>query len=104
MDFGEGAIIQLLIQPTGDRGRKKGQDYVANKKKKEADPEKTTYSHDPKEMESITTKTEKSGFRTSLRIVVSAPNEQIANSHLSTLRRRMPNFLRPTTDFRQLKF
>jgi len=103
MDFGEGAIIQLLIQPTGDRWRKKGQDYVANKKKKEADPEKTTYSHDPKEMESITTKTEKPGFRTSLRIVVSAPNEQIANSHLSNIKAAYAQFSSPYNRFSTAK-
>lgn len=92
MDYGEGAIVQFLVQPTGDGWKNKGKNYIADKKKKESDPEKTSYSHDPKEMESITSKTEKPGFRTSLRVVVSAPNDEIAKSHLNNIKAAFAQF------------
>lgn len=82
---GEGAIIQIIIQPTGKGWQKKGRSYVANQKKKEADPDKASYSHDPKEMEAINTKSDKPGFKVSIRIVVSSPNDYTADSHLNNL-------------------
>ncbi len=85
MDYGEGAIIQLLLQPMHSGWKKKARDFISSEKKREADPEKATYSHDPKEMESISAKTEKNAFRVAIRIVVSAPNEHIADSHLNNI-------------------
>ncbi len=82
---GEGAMIQVLIQPASKKWQKQGRSYVANEKKREADPEKATYGHDPKEMEAVTGKTEKPGFQVSIRIVVSSPNEYSAQSHLSNI-------------------
>lgn len=85
MGDGEGAIIQFLLQPEGDGWRKKGKAFIASEKKRESDPEKTTFSHDPKEAESISTKVEKPGFRLSLRVVVSSPEQYNADSHLSNI-------------------
>lgn len=83
---GEGAIIQVLIQPTDKNWQKKARSYVSNQKKKESDPDKASYSHDPKEMEAITSKAEKPGFKVSIRIVVSSPNDYTAESHLNNLK------------------
>ena len=85
MDYGEGAIIQLLLQPIGNSWKEKARSFVSSEKKREADPEKATYSHDPKQMESITNKTEKNAFRVAMRIVVSAPNDHLAESHLNNI-------------------
>lgn len=85
MGEGEGAVIQLLISPEGKRWQKKGRGYVKSEKKREADPEKATYGHDPKEMEAVTTKVEKPGFRVSIRVVVSAQNYHNAESHLNNI-------------------
>lgn len=82
---GEGAIIQIVLQPRGKGWQKKGRSYVASQKKREADPDKATYGHDPKEMEAITTKVEKPGFRVAIRIVVSSPSEYTAESHLNNI-------------------
>ena len=82
---GEGAIIQLLLQPTSKRWQKQGRSFVANEKKREADPDKATYGHDPKEMEAVGGKVEKPGFRVSMRIVVSSPHEHAAESHLNNI-------------------
>lgn len=85
MSQGEGAIVQLLIQPEGKGWKKQGSSFVSSQKKREADPDKATYSHDPKQIEAINTKLEKPGFRVSLRVVVSAGSDQIAESHLNNI-------------------
>jgi hypothetical protein len=85
MDYGEGAIVQMLLQPLGNGWKKKARGYISTEKKREADPEKATYSHDPKEMEAVSSKTEKNAFRVSLRVVVSAPSDHIAESHLNNI-------------------
>jgi hypothetical protein len=38
MDYGEGAIIQLLLQPIGASWKKKARDFISKEKKREADP------------------------------------------------------------------
>lgn len=85
MDYGEGAIIQFLLQPVGNSWKKKARAYISKEKKREADPEKASYNHDPKEMESISSKTEKPAFRVALRVVVSAPTDHVAESHLNNI-------------------
>ncbi len=85
MSDGEGAIVQFLIHPEGDGWRKKGRSVIANEKKRESDPEKSTFSHDPKEAEQISNKTDKAGFRVSIRVVVSAQQQYNADSHLSNI-------------------
>src|SRR5690606_5127307 len=56
MAMGEGAIIQFLLQPAPKKWQKKGRSYISNEKKREADPDKATYGHDPKEMEAVGSK------------------------------------------------
>lgn len=101
MDYGEGAIVQFLVQPAGSGWKKKGKDYISKEKKREADPEKATYSHDPKEMESISTKIEKPGFKVSLRIVVSAQNDHTADSHLNNIIGAFAQFTSPYNEFKK---
>src|SRR3989344_1984479 len=69
MQQGEGAIVQYVLQPAGEGWQRRGAGYLASTKKKEADPEKASYTHDPKSFDSIDTKLGKSGFRTAIRIV-----------------------------------
>jgi hypothetical protein len=85
MGEGEGAIVQILLKPEGKSWQNKGRKYIQNQKKREADPQKATYTHDPKEMESIGNKVEKPGFRVSIRVVVSSPSEYTAESHLNNI-------------------
>ncbi|NCS97629.1 MAG: DUF87 domain-containing protein, partial [Candidatus Pacebacteria bacterium] len=85
MGPGEGAVVQLLIQPLSRKWQDNGRSYVQKQKKREADPDKASYNHDPKEMEAITTKCEKVGFRVALRIVVSSPEEHTAESHINNI-------------------
>ena len=85
MSTGEGACLQILIKPAGKGWQDQGEKYIKKEKKREADPEKATYGHDPKEMESISTKTDKPGFVASMRVVVNAKDDNIANSHLDNI-------------------
>jgi hypothetical protein len=104
MSEGEGAILQILIHPTGSRWQKKGKSFIKNEKKREADPQKATYGHDPKEMEAISGKIEKPGFRTSIRIVVSSPNETAAESHLSNIKGAFAQFASAYNKFKKPQF
>ncbi len=99
MSDGEGAIVQFLIQPIGKRWQKKGRSYVSSEKKREADPDKATYGHDPKEMEAINAKTEKPGFKVVIRIVTSSPSSASAEMHLNNLVGAFEQFSSPYNSF-----
>lgn len=86
MGDGEGAIVQFLMEPASNKWQKTGKSYVSSSKNRESDPDKATYNHDPKEVESINTKVEKPGFNVAIRLVVSSPNEQTAQSHLKNIK------------------
>ncbi|HZZ98561.1 MAG TPA: hypothetical protein VFG51_01380, partial [Candidatus Saccharimonadia bacterium] len=59
MQQGEGAILQFVIQPESSKWQESGHNYLSSTKKKEADPEKASYSNDPKKLDSIETKVDK---------------------------------------------
>jgi hypothetical protein len=101
MSAGQGAVVQILLQPEGSRWQKKGRKVMSNEKKREADPEKATYSHDPKEMESIGNKLEKPGFRVSIRVVVSAPEQYQAESHLNNITGAFAQFTSAYNSFKK---
>jgi len=104
MSEGEGASLQILIRPESGRWKKKSRNYIKNEKKREADPQKATYGHDPKEMEAVTTKAEKPGFRTSIRLVVSSPQKESAESHLNNLVGAFAQFTSAYNEFWRLRF
>jgi hypothetical protein len=89
---GEGAIVQFLLEPASAGWQKGGKSYVSSSKKRESDPDKATYNHDPKEIESISSKVEKPGFNVAIRLVVSSPNEQTAQSHLNNVKAAFAQF------------
>jgi hypothetical protein len=101
MSDGEGAMVQFLLHPEGDGWRKKGRSYISSEKKRESDPEKTSFSHDPKEAEQIGNKVEKPGFRISIRVVVSAPDQFRADSHLSNITGAFAQFASAYNSFKK---
>jgi len=103
MGIGEGAIIQILMQPESKKWQNQGKSFVSSQKKRESDPNKATYSHDPKEMEVIGQKAEKPGFRVSIRIVVSAKEEYIADSHLNNIKGAFAQFSGPYNSFKKAR-
>lgn len=96
---GEGAILQILLEPAGDAWQNAGHKYVSSTKKRESDPDKASYDHDPKQIEAINNKTEKPGFNVAIRIVVSSPNEQTAQSHLNNIKAAFAQFKGPHNSF-----
>lgn len=85
MSDGEGAVIQILISPADGKWQKMGRSYVSSYKKDEADPEKASYSEDPRKLEAITMKSGKPGFNTTIRVVVSSTTKESADSHLANI-------------------
>ncbi len=103
MQSGEGGILQILLQPTGKSWQKKGKKYTSKEKKREADPDQASYKHDPKEMEAISDKTSRSGFRVSIRVVVSATNDAAADSHLNNMTGAFSQFRSTYNSFKKCK-
>jgi hypothetical protein len=85
MTDGEGAVIQFIFSPAGKEWQNAGESYVSNTKKSEANPETAKYQTDQKTYELIESKVSKPGFKTSIRIVVSSPEESSAKMHLKNL-------------------
>jgi hypothetical protein len=103
MSDGEGASLQILLKPTGRRWQKKGERHNQKQKKQEADPDTASYTHDPKEVEAINTKTSKPGFRISIRMVVSANNDVTAKAHLNNLIGAFSQFSSPHNQFKRAR-
>jgi hypothetical protein len=103
MGDGEGAIVQLVLEPAGAGWQHQGSSFVASTKRKESDPQKASYNNDPKKLDSIETKASKPGFVTSLRIVVSAKDITSANSHLANIVGAFAQFTGPNNGFKKAR-
>jgi hypothetical protein len=101
MGEGEGAMVQILLQPENRNWQSKGYSYMQSEKKREADPDKATYKHDPKKMETIDNKISKPGFRVTIRVVVSSPNQVSAQSHLNNIVGAFAQFASPQNRFKK---
>lgn len=85
MGEGEGATLQIIIQPAPTKWKKIGRNYIGSTKKNEASPEKASYKADSKELEAIENKISKPGFDVTVRIVVCSKTREAANAHLSNI-------------------
>ncbi len=92
MDDEEGAMVQILIRPADKSWKKHGKSYVTSVKKTESDPEKATFKTDSKSLERIDDKTSKTGFDTTIRIVVSAKSKEMAKNHLKNIKSAFSQF------------
>lgn len=104
MREGEGAVIQVLIQPTDGKWRSLGRSYISKTKKDESNPEKASYKVDPKSLEAIEQKTGKPGFNTVIRLVVSATTDEEAKMHLDNLLTSFGQFSSDHNHFTKVKF
>lgn len=95
MQEGEGAAIQILVQPTGGKWRNIGRSYISKVKKNEANPEKASFKVDQKSLEAIEQKTSKPGFNVVVRIVVSSGTKESADIHLENI---LSSFYQFTSD------
>ena len=86
MGEGEGAAIQILLQPADKKWKHEGKEHLSKTKKNEANPETAKYSSDSKELEAIENKISKPGFNAIVRLVVSSSSKEAAEAHLSNLK------------------
>ncbi len=100
----EGAVVQLIISPTGKEWQTQGKSYISQTKKAEADPEKAKYNIDPKELEQIENKCIKPGFETNINIVVSAQDKDKAENHLNNIVGTFSQFASDLNGFSQRKY
>ena len=101
---GEGAILQVLISPLSDKWRDKAQSYVTKEKESETSSEgKRARTIDHKALDSVMSKAEKLGWRVSIRVVVSAPDEFRAKSHLTNIIGAFAQFTAQYNSFTQNK-
>ena len=82
----EGAHIQMIIQPAGSKWKGKGRAWVARTKRSESNPDKASYKVDPKVIEAVDAKAAKSGFMTTIRIVVNSKDKDNAKAHLDNIK------------------
>lgn len=92
MHEGEGAAIQILIQPADNAWKKIGRSYIGGVKKAESNPDKASYKTDAKELEAVENKLNKPGFNTTVRVVVCAKTQEEANAHLSNIKGALTQF------------
>ena len=96
---GEGALLQIVITPAGNRWQKQGKGWVASKKKQESDPKQAKYNIDPKTYDAIENKCSKPGFVTDIRLVVVSPDKERAQSHLKEIIATFSQFQSPYNSF-----
>ncbi len=97
---GEGAILQFLIEPASDKWRSSTQSYVQKQKDSEMGSDgKKAKTVDHKALDAMQTKAEKMGFRVAMRVVVSAPDEYRAKSHLTNIVGALAQFTSPYNHF-----
>lgn len=101
---GEGAAIQILVQPTGGAWSSLGRSYISKTKKNEANPEKASFKVDQKTLEAIEQKTSKPGFNTVIRLVVSAATKEIADANLENLITSFHQFSSDHNHFSKVKY
>ncbi|MFH1186598.1 MAG: TraM recognition domain-containing protein [Candidatus Levyibacteriota bacterium] len=92
MAEGEGAAIQIIVEPAGSRWKKRGRSYIASTKKSEANPETAKYSSDSKELEGVENKISKPGFNVVIRMVVSSSTKESAEAHLNNIKNAFSQF------------
>jgi type IV secretory pathway TraG/TraD family ATPase VirD4 len=103
MQDGEGASIQILLQPAGGKWRSLGQKFLSSTKKNEANPEKASFSVDHKTMEQIEQKISKPGFNVVVRVVVSSHDHEQAEMHLHNIEASFHQFSSEQNHFGKAK-
>ena len=104
MGPGEGAVIQVIIQPTSSKWRSLGRSYISKVKKDESNPEKANFKVDPKSLEAIEQKTSKPGFNAVVRLVISSDTQENAKMHLENLLTSFGQFSSDYNYFTKVKF
>ena len=103
MGDNEGAVLQVLVSPAGNKWQGAGRSFIAKTKKTEADPETAEYKVDPKTYEEIENKCSKPGFETTIRLVVSSTTKAAAEAHLANMMSSFSQFNSDHNSFSKIK-
>jgi hypothetical protein len=95
MGEGEGAMIQIVVSPADSGWQKNGRGYVNKVESNNADPEKKRMSVSQDQLQAIQKKVSKIGFNTSIRVVASAQDPEIAKMHVSNIIGAFDQFSNP---------
>ncbi len=102
MGENEGMVIQVVVAPAGSDWQKKGAKFARSVEANNADPEKKKMKVSQEQLQAITKKTSKIGFYTSIRIVASAPEKEIAEMHVDNVVGAFEQFSNPgINDFKK---
>ena len=99
MHDGEGAALQVIVSPASHSWGEKGHSYISNAKKNESNPDKASYSVDPKRLEAVERSAGKPGFEVSIRLVVNAPTKHEAEMLLKQFAGTFSQFAGPYNKF-----
>lgn len=91
----ETVAIQIVLTPTDGNWAKMGRSFISDTKKSESNPEKASYKIDARQLEAIEQKSGKLGFETAIRIVVVAPNKEIAKMNVANIKACFGQFESP---------
>jgi len=103
MGDNEGAVLQVLVSPAGNKWQGAGRSFIAKTKKTEADPETAEYKVDPKTYEEIENKCSKPGFETTIRLVISSTTKAAAEAHLANMMSSFSQFNSDHNSFSKVK-
>lgn len=99
MREGEGAMLQVVVSPASHAWSNRGHGYISKSKKDESNPDKASYSVDPKALEAIERSSGKPGFEVSIRLVVNAPTKNEAHTLLKQFAGTFSQFSGPYNKF-----
>lgn len=91
----EGALIQIIVSPSEGSWQKSGRKFVSKVESNNSDPEKKRINVSQEQLQAISKKTSKIGFNAGLRVVASAPSEEIAKMHVSNIIGAFEQFSNP---------
>jgi len=97
----EGAMLQVVVSPASHAWSNRGHGYISKSKKDESNPEKASYSVDPKALEAIERSAGKPGFEVSVRLVVNAPTKNEAHTLLKQFAGTFSQFAGPYNKFKK---
>ena len=85
MSEGEGAMVQIVVSPTGSSWQKNGAGFLKKVENNNSDPEKKKINVSQEKIQAINKKIAKNGFAVDIRIVTTAPDESLAKMHLENI-------------------
>jgi len=95
IEDGEGVVIQLVISPAGGGWAKAGRKFVNRVESNNADPEKKRINVSQEQLQAVSKKCSKPGFKSALRIVAVAKDDATAKMHLNNVVGAFDQFSNP---------